>query len=70
MPYINVRVAGKLTIEQKRTIAKAFSDTMERVANKPKSSCYIVFDDVSRENWAKGETILSDQDAEKRQNGA
>ncbi|MDR1451693.1 MAG: tautomerase family protein [Helicobacteraceae bacterium] len=66
MPYINVKIASKLTIEQKRTIAKEFSETIERVANKPKPSCYIVFDEILRENWAKGETILSDQDAAKQ----
>ncbi|MDR0664470.1 MAG: tautomerase family protein [Helicobacteraceae bacterium] len=70
MPYINVRVASKLTIEQKRAIAKAFSETMERVANKPKPSCYIVFDEVERENWAKGETILSDLDKAETDNDA
>ncbi|GHV02217.1 hypothetical protein AGMMS49521_3650 [Campylobacterota bacterium] len=63
MPYISIRVAGALTIEQKREIASEVSAVMERVAHKPKAACYIVFDEVSRENWAKGETILSDQDA-------
>jgi 4-oxalocrotonate tautomerase len=62
MPYISVRVAGSLSIEQKREISKDFSETMERVTGKPKPSCYIVFDEVSRENWAKGEDILSDVD--------
>lgn len=62
MPYISVRVAGELSMDQKREIAKDFSETMERVAGKPKPSCYIVFDEVSRDNWAKGEDLLSDVD--------
>lgn len=62
MPYISVRVAGELTMEQKRTIADEFSETMLKVAGKPKPACYIVFDEVSRENWAKGADILSDVD--------
>ena len=62
MPYISVRVAGELTMEQKRTIADEFSETMLKVAGKPKPSCYIVFDEVSRDNWAKGSDILSDVD--------
>jgi len=66
MPYINIRVAGELTIEQKREIAKDVSETMERVAGKPKPSCYIVFDEVSRENWAKGENILADVDKQEK----
>ncbi len=62
MPYISVRVAGALSMDQKREIADAFSETMLKVAGKPKPSCYIVFDEVSRDNWAKGSDILSDVD--------
>ncbi len=66
MPYINVKVAGELTMEQKREIAKEMSETMLKVCGKPKESCYIVFDEVSRTNWAKGENILSDVDAKSK----
>lgn len=62
MPYISVRVAGELSMEQKRMIADEFSETMLKVAGKPKSACYIVFDEVSRDNWAKGSDILGDVD--------
>jgi 4-oxalocrotonate tautomerase len=62
MPFVNVKVAGSLTMEQKRQIADEISDTMLRVAGKPKPSCYIVFDEVSRDNWAKGDVVLSDAD--------
>lgn len=62
MPYINVKVAGSLTIEQKREIADEFSSVMEKVCGKPKPSCYIVFDEISRDNWAKGADILGDVD--------
>lgn len=55
MPYINLRLVGKLTKEQKKQIAKEFSDTLLRVANKPKEVTYLVFDEVDGENWACGE---------------
>ena len=58
MPYISLRVAGKLSKEQKSAIAKAFAETLEKVAGKPKDSTYLVFDEVDRENWAKGENLL------------
>jgi len=58
MPYVSVRVAGKLTREQKVEIAKSFSDTLERVAAKPKTSTYVVFDEVDRKNWAQGDRLL------------
>lgn len=65
MPYIKIEVAGELSMEQKRQIADEVSETMQKVAGKPKASCYIVFDEVKRSNWAKGENILSDLDAKK-----
>ena len=58
MPYVSLRVAGKLTREQKTAIAKEFAETLEKIAGKPKDSTYLVFDEVARENWAKGEELL------------
>ena len=58
MPYVSVRVAGKLTREQKTTIAREFAQTLEKVAGKPKDSTYLVFDEVERENWAQGDRLL------------
>jgi 4-oxalocrotonate tautomerase len=58
MPYINVKLAGSLTREQKDKIAKEITDTMERVAHKPKSYTYIVFDEVAEENWAVAGELL------------
>lgn len=52
MPYVNIKVAGSLTREQKAKIAEEVSDTLERIAKKPKSYTYITFDEVSGENWA------------------
>ncbi len=59
MPYILLQVGGKLTNEQKTQIAKEFSDTLLRVANKPKKATYLVFEEVSRDNWAIGDDLLS-----------
>ncbi|MCD6459277.1 4-oxalocrotonate tautomerase family protein [bacterium] len=59
MPYINVKVAGKLDKSQKEQIARQFSETLEKVAGKPQSTVYIVFDEVERENWAKGGQLLA-----------
>ena len=35
MPYVNIKLAGSITQEQKAQIAKEFTDTLERVAHKP-----------------------------------
>ncbi len=58
MPYINLKLVGKLTREQKTQIAKEFTDTLLKVARKPKESTYLVIDEVSGENWAKGEDFF------------
>ena len=59
MPYINVRVAGQLTREQKEEIVTDITNTMERVAGKPPEATYIVIDEVSRDNWAKSGELLA-----------
>lgn len=58
MPYISLRLVGKLTRRQKAAIAKEFAQTLERVAGKAKDSTYLVFDEVRGSNWAKGEKLL------------
>jgi len=58
MPYINLKVVGKLTKSQKEQIAKEFSDTLLRVAKKPKDYTYLVIDEVEGENWAQGEKLF------------
>ncbi len=59
MPYINLKLVGKLTKEQKNEIAKQFSETLLKVANKPKDHTYLVIDEVSGENWAVGEKLFA-----------
>ena len=58
MPYVNIRIAGALSHEQKKKIAAEITDILERVAHKPKSFTYIAFDELSHENWAIGGELL------------
>ena len=58
MPYINLRLVGKLTKDQKEKIAKEFTDTLLKVAGKPKEATYLVIDEINGENWAKGEKFF------------
>jgi len=41
-----------LSREQKKQIAAEITDTLERIALKPKSYTYIAFDELPDENWA------------------
>jgi 4-oxalocrotonate tautomerase len=58
MPYINLKLVGTLTKKQKEEIAKQFSDTLLKVANKPKDATYLVIDEVPGSNWAAGDKFF------------
>ncbi len=61
MPYENIRIAGTLSREQKKKIAEEITDTLERVAHKPKSYTYIAFDELPNENWAIAGELLGEE---------
>jgi 4-oxalocrotonate tautomerase len=54
MPYVNVKIVGTLTRDQKLKIADQISETLEIVADKPKEHTYVVIEEIKGENWAKG----------------
>jgi 4-oxalocrotonate tautomerase len=58
MPYVNIKLAGSVTKEQKAEIAKEVTETLTRVANKPASYTYITFEEVEYEDWAIGGKLL------------
>jgi 4-oxalocrotonate tautomerase len=61
MPYINVKIAGTLTDDQKREIARQVTDTMQEVAGKPPQYTYVVIEEVPRIDWAIGGQLLADR---------
>ena len=58
MPFINLKLAGILNKDQKKQIAQEMTEVMQRVANKPASYTYIVFEEVKTEDWAIGGSLL------------
>jgi len=58
MPYVNIRVAGKLDKQQKEEICSGVTDVIARVANKPKDSILIFIDEDQHENIAQGGKLL------------
>ena len=61
MPYVNIRIAGSLSREQKKKIAQEITETLERIAHKPKSYTYIAFDELPNENWAIAGDLLDEE---------
>jgi 4-oxalocrotonate tautomerase len=58
MPYVNIRVAGKLNKQQKEKICSGVTDIIAEVANKPKESILIFIDEDQHENIAVGGKVL------------
>ncbi len=61
MPYVNIRVAGKLSRKQKKKIVKGVTKVIAAEAHKPKDSIIIFIDEDSRENVATGGVLLADK---------
>lgn len=59
MPYVNIRVAGSLTKEQKANITKGVTDVISKEANKPPEAVLIMIDEIERDNVAKAGDLLS-----------
>jgi 4-oxalocrotonate tautomerase family enzyme len=60
MPYVNVKLAGESTAEQRKEIADRIASALEDVLGKPKKASYIVFEDVARDYWAVGDRLLNE----------
>lgn len=60
MPYVNIRVAGTLSKEQKDKISKGVTEVICKEANKPPEAVLIFIDEVERDNIAKAGNLLSD----------
>ena len=61
MPYVNIRIAGTLSREQRAKIAEEITDTLERIAHKPKSYTYISFGVLPVEKWAIAGKLLDEE---------
>ena len=59
MPYVNIRVAGTLTKEQKAEISSGVTEVISKVANKPPEAILIMIDEVAHENVAKAGKLLN-----------
>jgi 4-oxalocrotonate tautomerase len=58
MPYVSIRVAGKLSRNQKENIAKGVTDVIAQETGKPESSILIFIDEEQAENIAKGGKLI------------
>lgn len=60
---IHVHNAGPLSLEQRRELAEKLTAVICEVTGKPASSVYARIDEVPRDHFAVGGTLLADRDA-------
>lgn len=58
MPYVNIRLAGSLSREQKEEMCAGVTRVIAKVTQKPEDSILIFVDEVDHENIAKGGKLL------------
>ncbi len=59
MPYVNIRVAGTLSKDQKSRICKGVTDVLCKEAGKPPEAVLIFIDEVEHENIARAGSLLN-----------
>jgi len=59
MPYVNVRIAGGATQEQKDEVIKGITDVLVRVLDKDPETTFVVIDEVAIENWGHRSTSVA-----------
>jgi 4-oxalocrotonate tautomerase len=60
MPYVNVKVGGPLTRDQKERLSQAITRALEEIAGKPRDDTYVTFDEYGYENWGVGDRLLDE----------
>lgn len=61
MPYINIKITDeKVTAWQKQQLIEGATLLLEQVLNKPRSTTYVVIDEINTDNWGVGgETVTA-----------
>ena len=61
MPFINVRMLEGRTHDQKKELVKAITDAMVSSCDAKPEGTMVVIQDIPRDHWARGGTLLSEQ---------
>ena len=61
MPMIHVELLEGRSQEQKRELAEVFTREMARICDCKEQGIYVVFDEVSKDNWSVGGKLISDR---------
>ena len=59
MPFVNIRILEGHSKERKDEIARRVTDTISEVAKIPKEAIWVVFEDVTADDWYVGPSRVS-----------
>jgi 4-oxalocrotonate tautomerase len=62
MPIFRVEMWPGRTPAQKRELARVITDAMVNIAQTTADATIVIFEDVTRENWAQGGKLASEQE--------
>jgi len=62
MPIVRVEMWPGRTYEQKTELARLITEAVVSVTHAPPEATTIIFEDVSKENWAIGGVLVSERD--------
>jgi 4-oxalocrotonate tautomerase len=58
MPFVNIKIAGKLSKEKKAELGKEITKTVNRVTGKPVQYIWVHIEDSAMEDWTiQGEQL-------------
>ena len=60
MPFVNIRLVGGRSQEQKDEISKRVVDGISDVLQLPRGDIWVVFEDVSAADWYVGSTTVAE----------
>jgi 4-oxalocrotonate tautomerase len=60
MPFVNIRILKGHSQQRKDEISRRVTDAITEVAQLPKEAVWVVFEDVTAEDWYVGGTTVAE----------
>jgi 4-oxalocrotonate tautomerase len=66
MPFVNVKMLEGRTIEQKKQLVKAITESMAEICGANPEYTMVVVEDIAKDHWARGGVMASDRIADNK----
>jgi 4-oxalocrotonate tautomerase len=60
MPFVSIRILEGHSQQRKDAISRRVTDAISEIAEIPKDAIWVVFEDVSADDWYVGATAVSE----------